>query len=102
MAEWLHQWEIPIDKTTVAVSGPAPITQTVCFAGVNGTNNAAGGSYGMHIDGLSFTAGSSGDTVGKNLSSAPGRCPRGNGDAQQDRSSRRDPSRPALQHLCGL
>src|SRR4051812_8273521 len=34
-------------------------------------NNATGGSYGMHIDGLSFTTGSSGDAVGKNLASGP-------------------------------
>jgi hypothetical protein len=34
-------------------------------------NNATGGSFGVHIDGLSFTSGSSGDSVGKNLSSEP-------------------------------
>ena len=34
-------------------------------------NNASGGSFGMHIDGLAFASGSSGDAVGKNLGSGP-------------------------------
>ena len=33
-------------------------------------NDATGGDYGMHIDGLSFAAGSSGDAIGDNTSSA--------------------------------
>lgn len=33
------------------------------------TNNASGGDYGIHIDGLGFQAGSSGDAVGNNPSS---------------------------------
>jgi FtsP/CotA-like multicopper oxidase with cupredoxin domain len=37
------------------------------------TNNASGGEYGMHIDGLSFTVASSGDAVGANASSAVAR-----------------------------
>jgi FtsP/CotA-like multicopper oxidase with cupredoxin domain len=38
------------------------------------TNDATGGDYGTHIDGLSFAAGASGDAVGENPSSA---VPRG-------------------------
>ncbi|HZC53143.1 MAG TPA: multicopper oxidase domain-containing protein, partial [Mycobacterium sp.] len=34
-------------------------------------NNAAGGSFGMHIDGLAFTTESSGDNIGNNTNSAP-------------------------------
>ena len=33
-------------------------------------NDATGGDYGVHIDGLSFAAGSSGDAIGDNTSSA--------------------------------
>src|SRR5436305_10034318 len=33
---------------------------------INFTNNASGGPFGVHIDGLSFDAGSSGDAVGQN------------------------------------
>jgi FtsP/CotA-like multicopper oxidase with cupredoxin domain len=40
---------------------------------VSFTNNAAGGDYGMHIDGMSFEAGSSGDAVGRNPSTAAAR-----------------------------
>jgi FtsP/CotA-like multicopper oxidase with cupredoxin domain len=36
---------------------------------INFTNNASGGSYGIHIDGLTFASGSSGDAVGNNASS---------------------------------
>lgn len=36
------------------------------------TNNASGGEYGVHIDGLAFGTGSSGDAVGRNSSSAVG------------------------------
>ncbi len=35
------------------------------------TNNATGGSYGLHIDGLAFSADGSGDAIGANPSSAP-------------------------------
>ncbi|HET7475818.1 MAG TPA: multicopper oxidase domain-containing protein [Dermatophilaceae bacterium] len=35
------------------------------------TNNATGGDFGMHIDGLEFAVTSSGDRVGTNSSSAP-------------------------------
>jgi manganese oxidase len=41
---------------------------------INFTNNASGGDYGIHIDGLAFDASSSGDVVGNNTSSA---VPRG-------------------------
>ena len=34
------------------------------------TNNASGGAYGMHIDGLAFQVGSSGDAVGQNPASS--------------------------------
>ena len=36
------------------------------------TNQASGGSYGLHIDGLAFDQGSSGDNIGTNGSSAVG------------------------------
>ncbi|NUR75551.1 MAG: multicopper oxidase domain-containing protein, partial [Thermoleophilia bacterium] len=36
---------------------------------INFTNNASGGPYGIHIDGLSFESGSSGDAVGQNFPS---------------------------------
>ncbi|MDQ1644330.1 MAG: hypothetical protein QOJ50_514, partial [Cryptosporangiaceae bacterium] len=35
------------------------------------TNNATGGDFGMHIDGLVMLSGSSGDAVGRNLASNP-------------------------------
>ncbi len=35
------------------------------------TNQAAGGAFGLHIDGLAFTASGSGDSLGTNRSSAP-------------------------------
>lgn len=35
-------------------------------------NDASGGDYGMHVDGLSFDVSSSGDAVGRNSSSAAG------------------------------
>jgi hypothetical protein len=38
---------------------------------INYTNNASGGDYGVHIDGLAFSASSSGDAVGDNSSSQP-------------------------------
>ena len=37
------------------------------------TNNASGGAYGLHADGLSYDVASSGDQVGLNPSSAPAR-----------------------------
>jgi FtsP/CotA-like multicopper oxidase with cupredoxin domain len=37
------------------------------------TNNASGGEYGVHIDGLAFDAQNSGDAVGRNASSAVSR-----------------------------
>src|SRR4051812_33375992 len=40
---------------------------------VNFTNNASGGDYGMHIDGVAFGIGSSGDAIGNNPSSAVAR-----------------------------
>jgi FtsP/CotA-like multicopper oxidase with cupredoxin domain len=39
---------------------------------INFTNNASGGPYGVHIDGLSFESGSSGDAVGQNFPSDVG------------------------------
>ncbi|NUR75557.1 MAG: multicopper oxidase domain-containing protein, partial [Thermoleophilia bacterium] len=36
---------------------------------INFTNNASGGPFGVHIDGLSFESGSSGDEVGQNFPS---------------------------------
>jgi manganese oxidase len=33
-------------------------------------NNASGGSYGLHIDGLAFASASSGDAIGKNVDSS--------------------------------
>ena len=38
---------------------------------INYTNQASGGSYGLHIDGLAFTTTTSGDALGANPSSAP-------------------------------
>ena len=37
------------------------------------TNNATGGDYGVHIDGLPFETGSSGDAVGNNAPSSVAR-----------------------------
>ncbi len=37
---------------------------------INFTNNATGGAYGVHIDGLAFDMASSGDAIGNNPSSA--------------------------------
>jgi uncharacterized membrane protein YgcG len=34
------QWQIPIDRTTVTVTGPATIGQTACYAGPSGTETA--------------------------------------------------------------
>ncbi len=39
---------------------------------INFANQASGGDYGVHIDGLSFEMSSSGDAVGRNASSAAG------------------------------
>jgi hypothetical protein len=36
---------------------------------INFTNSASGGPYGVHIDGLSYESGSSGDAVGQNFAS---------------------------------
>ncbi|HUR84868.1 MAG TPA: multicopper oxidase domain-containing protein [Solirubrobacteraceae bacterium] len=40
---------------------------------INFANNASGGDYGIHIDGLAFDAQNSGDAVGNNVSSAVAR-----------------------------
>ncbi|MBA3327355.1 MAG: multicopper oxidase domain-containing protein, partial [Solirubrobacterales bacterium] len=40
---------------------------------INFTNNASGGDFGMHIDGLAFDAQNSGDAVGRNPSSSVAR-----------------------------
>ena len=40
---------------------------------INFTNNASGGDFGVHIDGLAFDAQNSGDAVGRNPSSAVAR-----------------------------
>jgi hypothetical protein len=33
-----NQWPVPIDRATVTVTGPAPITKTACYAGANGSS----------------------------------------------------------------
>jgi len=40
---------------------------------INFTNNASGGSFGMHVDGVAFDVGSSGDQIGQNAGSDVGR-----------------------------